>query len=92
MWEFPNEPGILSSEAGCLALKKWGIETGSIEASVSATHIFTHVEWNMAGISVSSEHLELPEGWLWADRRVLQQELAVPSAFRAYLTEVYKRI
>ncbi|MFR2561316.1 MAG: NUDIX domain-containing protein [Anaeromassilibacillus sp.] len=49
----------------------------------AAKHIFSHVEWHMTGYWV--DLTERPEGFTWAGRETLQQEYALPSAFRAYL-------
>jgi len=38
----------------------------------------------MNGVLVYPGSGQLPEGWVWADRRELQSTYAVPNAFRAF--------
>ena len=56
-----------------------------------AKHLFTHVEWRMTGweiglAAVPGEREE--EGVVWADPETIRGELAVPSAFRAWMKKL----
>lgn len=59
------------------------VQTGPLPA---AKHIFTHIEWRMAGwrYTCPQPPQTLPAGLVWASPAQLQSELALPGAFRAY--------
>lgn len=80
LWEFPNTP---AGEPSPLAVSSWGF-------AGTARHIFTHVEWHMALYTAQAEGPELPQGWVWADSRDLEQTYSIPSAFSGAL-EVAQR-
>ncbi|MEG1918501.1 MAG: A/G-specific adenine glycosylase, partial [Oscillospiraceae bacterium] len=86
LWEFPNRPGTLDEAA----VGDWVLSLGLIpvqwEKKLSATHIFTHVEWHMTGFSLRVKSAPPPEGLLWADSDSLRR-LAVPSAFSKFSQE-----
>ena len=78
LWELPNESGHLSAEE---VAAKCG---GEIVPLPDATHIFTHVMWEMRGYLV---HLrEVPKGsdLRFATPEELRQSYSLPSAFSAY--------
>jgi len=79
LWEYPNELAD-----GQDHLKLWALERAPSQPAGTGKHIFTHIEWRMNGVLVFPEGDELPEGWVWADRRELQTIYAVPNAFRAF--------
>ena len=79
MWEFPSWEGTLSVK-DVLSLFP---EALAVTPCGKSRHVFTHVEWQMAGYFV-----ELPypsDGFLWAGSEEIRQQFAVPSAFRAFL-------
>ena len=83
LWELPSVEGKLNPEGAAETLQEWGAQPVSIREMPAAKHIFSHVEWHMTGYWV--DLTERPEGFTWAGREMLQQEYALPSAFRAYL-------
>ena len=86
LWEYPNE---LSE--GENHLTHWGFEEDTSPAG-TGKHIFTHIEWHMNGVAIDTQREDLPEGWVWADRRELQSVYAVPNAFRAFEGRVLERL
>ena len=50
----------------------------------AAKHIFSHVEWHMAGWQLDAARQSAPEGFVWADAQQLQTEYTLPGAFKAY--------
>ncbi len=75
LWEFPN---TLEGEALPLPLPP-------LEFVGNAKHIFTHIEWRMAGWAGKPDGPGLPEGWVWATAHDLQHTYSVPSAFSAFV-------
>ncbi len=83
IWEFPNWLEEEVSPIGQL-----GCALGKKIALGKAKHIFTHIQWNMEGSLYLTEPFPLPAGWRWASRRELKEEIALPSAFRAYTKQL----
>lgn len=81
LWEYPNE---LSPGAPPVP--------GRVDFALTAKHIFTHVEWRMTAYVVEADGPELPEGWVWADRRDLAGTYSVPSAFQGFQHIVDERL
>ncbi len=77
LWEFPNElEGISLSDLG-------------IDGNVTGTfgkgkHVFSHIEWHMDSVTVVAQSPKLPEGYVWADAKELQEAYAIPAAFRDF--------
>ena len=86
MWELPS----LDGKKGREEVEKWLTEQGaqvlSLREAPNATHIFTHVEWHMTGFFAELSQ-PLPE-FFWADSPALEQQYALPSAFKAYFPEL----
>ena len=82
LWEYPNE----------LAPAPCPVEAEYLEDGPAGKHIFTHIEWRMRSVIVGAKTETLPEGWVWADRAELEQEYAVPNAFRAFQSAVEGRL
>ena len=79
LWEYPNE---LRTDEG--ALSRWGIVPARLERGGTGKHIFSHIEWHMTALLVEAASPALPEGWVWAGPRELEEVYAVPNAFRAF--------
>ena len=86
LWEYPNE---LSDESGWL--ERWGL-SAALETAGRGKHIFSHIEWRMTALAGELESPELPEGWVWADRRALRDTYAVPNAFQSFAQRVAARL
>ncbi len=84
LWEFPNVDGHLDETAVADQLERWGIAPVQWQKRLTATHIFTHVEWDMVGYCVEIAPADdLPEGWVWAETAL--DDHAVPSAFSRFV-------
>ena len=70
LWEFPNE----------LAPAPCPLE-GTLRRKGVGKHIFSHVEWHMTVHLLRADSDDLPEGWVWADRKELETVYAIPNAF-----------
>lgn len=83
LWEFPGADGSLSPEQAESVLREWNLSVKSMEPLPKAKHVFSHIEWHMAGylVHVSEAAPEL----VWVGIPDLFRDYAVPSAFKAYL-------
>jgi A/G-specific adenine glycosylase len=77
LWEYPNE---ISGEKK--PLECWGLGPAALEKAGTGKHIFTHIEWRMTAFAAQLTDSQLPDGWVWADRRALRDTYAVPNAFQ----------
>ena len=55
-----------------------------LERLGAGKHIFTHIEWHMTAMGGELGSADLPEGWVWADRRELRDIYAIPNAFQSF--------
>ena len=78
LYEFPNLEGIHGETA-----LKTAFRADRLEKAGTAKHIFTHVEWDMT--LYLAETSNPPDGFEWVARSALQNETAIPSAFKAAL-------
>ena len=86
LWEYPNE---VEADAGMLA--QWGISPLCLDHGGTGKHIFTHIEWHMTALTADTADGHLPDGWVWADRRDLQERYALPNAFQSFTGLVLAR-
>ena len=89
LWEFPNEEGSRSMKEWCEELAQRGWHVTSIKSAGEASHIFTHIEWQMKGywIEVSEPISE----WEWVGRDELTDVYPIPTAFKYYQQQVMKK-
>ena len=85
LYELPNLEGQLDEGAVGEALRAWGFQGFTLAPLGRASHVFTHLRWQMTGYEVQGAVGDLPPGWVLADREELAGTYAVPRAFRAYL-------
>ena len=85
LWEFPHVAGVLEEAEAGARLRDFQLTAVDWKKKIAAKHIFTHVEWHMTGYLLSVKG-EGAASLHWADREELER-LAVPSAFKKYLTE-----
>lgn len=93
LWEFPSQEGKLSLEQIKPLLQEWKVDLKQVELLGSGKHIFSHVEWHMLGYLVHLKYLppELCEGMVLASAEQIQGKYSIPSAFSAYLKEIFER-
>ena len=77
LWEFPNFFEGEDPE------KQLGVQLTDIRPLKRAKHVFTHLEWHMAGFSAQTEDGGL---FTWVTPEQLEHDIALPSAFRVYRT------
>ncbi len=87
LWEYPSE-----LEDGTDWLERWGLAPEKLERAGTGKHIFTHIEWHMTALAAELSSPDLPEGWVWADRRALRERYALPNAFRCFAAQVDARL
>ena len=85
LWEFPNLPGKMEIPALLDKMEQDGIKIKEILRQVEKRHIFTHIEWHMSGIYM--ELKEPADGFVWMCAEQIQQEAALPTAFRQFWEE-----
>jgi A/G-specific adenine glycosylase len=85
LWELPNVEGTLTPEDATTVLAEWDLSCAQMEPLPEAKHIFTHIEWRMSGYRIWVETGPPAHGFRWVSRRELQEEIALPSAFKTYI-------
>lgn len=83
LWEFPNEDGVLTMEEALSRAEALGCMPSAPEKTVSAVHVFTHVEWRMTGHYVNCR--AMPDSLVWAGAEELEGVYSLPTAFRKLL-------
>lgn len=89
LWELPN---VLKQDNISEVLQKWGIQSTDIQQMGQAKHIFTHIEWHMEGYFVKTDSFENNDNFVWATQEQLQQQYALPSAFREFVKKGWEMI
>ena len=82
LWEFPNISGKLDVPAAIEEVERNGVNIKDIIKQVEKKHIFTHVEWHMSGMYM--EVKEQGGDFVWMHRSQIEQEAALPTAFRQF--------
>ena len=85
LWQFPNVPGKLETEAALAAAESMGLRPRDILRTLERKHIFTHIRWEMRGI-----YLEVSEpggDFTWLSAEEIRQTAALPTAFRQFWEE-----
>jgi A/G-specific adenine glycosylase len=86
LWEFPNVPQKLNTQAIVNQVEQYGLKTKDIKLQVERKHIFTHIEWDMCGAYVEVDACE--GGFVWMTAEQLQTQAALPTAFRLFWEEL----
>ncbi len=82
MYEFPNKINYLKQEELISLFYEGKItreKIKKIEKIGEATHLFSHIEWDMLGYAIWLE--EPIEGITWVTKEELKKQYALPSAF-----------
>ena len=74
---------VLDARQAVSYIAKEGFEPVSIEREVPYTHIFSHVEWRMRAYFI--ECRKRKESLQWVEREQLEEEYALPTAFKTFL-------
>lgn len=99
LWEFPGLEGRFGIEKLERVLEENQILDYSMELLGEAKHIFSHIEWHMLGYRIKIEEnsrefekQELFSELVWAEPEQMQEEYALPSAFKAYREKLLETI
>ena len=85
LWQFPNVPGKLNTQAALRQVEKFGLKSIEINMQVERKHIFTHVEWHMRGVFVEVGFCG--GDFVWLSESEIRDQAALPTAFRLFLPE-----
>lgn len=83
LWQLPNVPGKLEVQQVIDQVEKFNLKPREILRQVERKHIFTHIEWNMRGVYVEVE--DCGGEFLWLSETEIQDQAALPTAFRLFL-------
>jgi len=90
LWELPGKEGFFNEAEAQVLLGSWGLRPGRLEPLGEARHVFSHIEWHMTAWAASVEGPA--PGFFWATEGQLRQEVALPSAFKAYREALEARL
>ena len=85
LWQFPDCQGKLDIPQALKMMEEAGLQVRDVSRQVERKHIFTHILWEIRGI-----YLEVaePKGdFVWMTTEQIQQETALPTAFRQFWEE-----
>ena len=82
LWEFPNVMDKLETEASLACAETLGLRPREIYRQVERKHIFTHIRWEMRGIYI--EVAELAGDFTWLTAQEIEEQAALPTAFRQF--------
>ena len=88
LWEYPSLVGFHGEEQVLQIVSELGLSPKSILPCGAATHIFTHVTWNMQGYFIECE-TPIAE-FTWESAETISKHYAIPTAFRFYQKETEK--
>lgn len=84
LYEIPNTEGYLEGDDLLEALGLDKTAARIEERLPDSKHIFSHVEWHMKGWRIEAEGHK-PEGFIFADKKELNDKYPVPNAFGKYM-------
>ena len=82
LWAFPHVQGRLEAQAALDQAAAWNLEPVELVQSADKVHTFTHIQWEMRGYYILCRRPD--PRFTWVDTRQLQQEMALPTAFRQF--------
>lgn len=83
LWELPNADGRLTPGEAAKLLDDWGVDAIKFAPGPLGKHVFTHITWEMTSFEVLCR-APSPR-FHWAAPRALEEDLALPAAFRIFL-------
>lgn len=84
MWEFPNVREKHNAERALQIVEEWNCKPSDIVRAVERKHIFSHVQWEMTGYHIRCDRAD--EHYTWVDKAALEKDIALPTAFKQFLT------
>lgn len=86
LYELPNLKGHLSQEEVLAFVKKQKLSPIRIQRLPDAKHIFSHIEWHMAGYAVRIEEPDQePKELFFVEKEQMEKQYSIPAAFGAYM-------
>ncbi len=86
LWQFPDIPGLLTTEQYVGKMEQMGLKPKEILLQVEGKHIFTHIEWHMRGVyAVVAEPVK---DFSWLSLQKIRAEIALPTAYRQFLDQI----
>lgn len=85
LWQFPNVSGHLETAQALEAAERLGLRPREIIKTIERKHIFTHIVWKMRGIYL--EVAEESDDFCWMTPQQINEEAALPTAFRQFWEE-----
>ena len=86
LWQFPNEGGHLTAEEAVRWAEDKGLHPRNVERSVDRHHIFTHIRWDLRGWFLEVD--ETAGGFTWMTLEEIDEQAALPTAFRQFREEI----
>ena len=86
LYQFPNISGWFDPAEALEAAQAMGLRPKELYRQVQRQHIFTHIRWDMQGV-----YLEVTEpagAYRWLTREQIENEAALPTAFRQFWEEI----
>ncbi len=88
LYELPGTEGWIDSGDALAYVRNMGLDPLFIEPLPEARHVFSHVEWRMKAYRIRVSSLggyDNKEKYSYFSRSEAKEELAIPSAFSAYV-------
>jgi len=93
LYELPNLKGHLSQDEVLAYVKELSLSPIRIQPLPDAKHIFSHIEWHMAGYVVKIEEPEQnPKDIFFVEKQEMERKFSIPTAFAAYTGYFKERI
>jgi A/G-specific adenine glycosylase len=86
LWQFPNVAGHLTAEEAVRWAEEMGLHPRHVERSMDRNHIFTHIRWDLRGWFLEVE--EMAGGFTWLTLDEIDEQAALPTAFRQFREEL----
>ena len=86
LWQFPNIPGHFEITQTLSEVQRLGVRPSDLIREVSRKHIFTHIVWNMKGIYL--EVADTSGEFHWFTKEEINEQAALPTAFRLFWEEI----
>ena len=86
LWQFPNVAGHLGPEEAVRWAEGRGLHPKNVERSIDRHHIFTHIRWDLRGWFL--EVGEAAGGYTWLTLEEIDEQAALPTAFRQFREEI----
>jgi len=87
LWEFYYVDKMLEEKDVATHIQKWGYTCSRLTLLGEATHLFTHLKWNMVGYTCQIEECFTIANYIFVPAEEIRN-LAMPSAFRSFIDKL----